>query len=312
MDDTNDPPTIGSRLNDLRWQQGAIAGAAAIPLVVAALREQRREALADQLSRGEACAVTISQTCDIVCHSDAAEPYVEFAVAGIRAGAPNAQDTFLKSFRRFAVPLADGSHHLTFQPWDRCLVERALLVDGTPDNTLTIDRRACQDLVDWLTTRYKRAALPDEFNERLKLAGAEERLRKVLTSAPLITEIFLLLKPRNEELTDPSDTYQCDVVLLCRRDTFLDSNARATLEPTVLEFEKILGTVSGIAVEDVNLRGEHEFSRHDVREYDRWQFDDVSFAADYRAAKKPGSAQTPHDYSIEFWRGFGRPKQSED
>ncbi|WP_423194588.1 hypothetical protein [Cupriavidus sp. H18C2] len=309
MDDNNDPPTIGSRLNDLRWQQGAIAGAAAIPLVVVALRQQGREALADQLSRGEACAVMISQTCDIVCHLDAAEPFVEFAVAGIRPGAPNPQDTFLKSFRRFAVPLADGSRHLSFLPWDRCLVERPLLVDGTPDNDLTIDRRACQDLVDWLTTRYRRAALPDEFNERLKRAGAEEKLRKALTSAPLITEIFLLLRPRTKELTDPSDPYQCDVVLLCRRDTFLDSKARAALESTVLEFEKILGAVPGLAMEAVTLRGEHEFSRHEMREYDRWQFDDVSYAADYRAAKKSGSAQTPHDYSADIWRAVGQPKQ---
>lgn len=309
MDDINDPPTIGSRLNGLRWQQGAIAGVAAAPLVVAALRQQGREALADQLSRGEACAVMISQTCDIVCHLDAAEPYVEFAVAGIRPGAPNPQDTFLKSFRRFAVPLADGSRHLSFLPWDRCLVERALLVDSIPDDDLVIERRACQDLVDWLTTRYKRAALPDEFNERLKRVGAEEKLRKVLTSAPLITEIFLLLRPRSKELTDPSDPYQCDVLLLCRRDTFVDSSARAALESTVLEIEKILGAIPGLAVEGVNLRGEHEFSRHEMREYDRWQFDDVSYAADYRAAKKSGSTQTSHDYSADLSRGLGQSKQ---
>ncbi|HDR9037951.1 TPA: hypothetical protein ACU967_005970 [Burkholderia contaminans] len=308
MDETRNPPAIGSRLNDKGWQQGAIAGAAATATVVAALRRQGRDDLADQLERGDACAIAISQTCDIVCVSDEAEPYLEFAVAAIRAGAPNPQDTFLKSFRRFAARLTDGARHLTFRPWDRCLVGRAALVDATPSDDLAIDRRACQDLVDWLTMRYKRAALPDAFNERLKRSGAEDKLRKALAAAPAITEIFLLLNPRHAELTDESVPYQCDVVLLCRRDVYTDSAVREAIEPVVLEFETILAAVPGIEVENVHLRGEHDFSRHAMREYDRWQFDDVSYAADYRATKNPSSAQRTHAYSVESSRGTGQPK----
>lgn len=301
--DRHDQSSIGSRLNDNGWQQGAIAGGAAAVIVADALRNQGRSDLANSVARGEACAVTISQTCDVVCHSDEAEPYVEFAIADIRPGSPDAQDTFLKSFRRFAAPLTDGVRHLTFRPWDRCLVMRRSLAETTPAEDLAIDRRACQDLVDWLTTRYKRAALPDEFNDRLKRAGAEDKLRKALTNAPAVTEIFLLLKPRNEELKDTSTTYRCDVVLLCRRDVYIDSTAREALEPTILAIEEILGAVPGVDVEHVHLRGEHDFSRHEMREYDRWQFDDVSYAADYRAAKKPSSAQQPHDYPAELSRG---------
>ncbi|MFP3891181.1 MAG: hypothetical protein ACLFVM_12910 [Ralstonia sp.] len=301
--DTHDQSSIGSRLNDHGWQQGAIAGGAAAVIVANALRNQGRSDLADKLERGEACAVTVSQTCDVVCHSDEAEPYVEFAIADIRSGSPNAQDTFLKSFRRFAAPLTDGARHLAFRPWDRCLVMRDSLAETTPAEDLAIDRRACQDLVDWLTTRYKRSALPDEFNDRLRRAGAEDKLRKALTNAPDVTEIFLLLQPRSEELKDASATYRSDVVLLCRREVYTDSSAREALEPTILAFEEILGAVPGVELEHVHLRGEHEFSRHEMREYDRWQFDDVSYAADYRAAKKPSSAQQSHDYSADLSRG---------
>jgi hypothetical protein len=172
------------------------------------------------------------------------------------------------------------------------LVPRANLVDAAPSDDLLVERRGSQDLLDWLTTRYARAALPDQFNERLKAVGAEEQLRKALTNAPAVTEVYLLLKPRNVELEDLAVPYECDVVLLCKQD-YLDQNVRLAIEPTVLEVERILAGVPGVAVGDVTLRGEHAFSRHEMREYDRWQFDDVSYAAAYRASKKRGDAPPP-------------------
>lgn len=214
MNDAGEPEPIGLRLNNQGWRQGAIADEVANVAVAAALRRQARWDLARQLEQHQVCAVAVSQTCDIVCMVDLAEPFVEFAIASIVDGDPDPQDTHLKSFRRFATRLSDGKRYLAFRPWDRCLVERGELINAPPSTTLAIDRRGCQDLVDWLTTRYKRAALPDAFNARLRAAGAERALRKALAGAPAVTEIFLLLEPREQELAEMTVPYQCDVVLL--------------------------------------------------------------------------------------------------
>jgi hypothetical protein len=97
--------------------------------------------------------------------------------------------------------------------------------------------RGRDDLLDWLTTRYVRAALPVKFNIRLQNVGAEDKLRKALANAPQVTEVYLLLKPRHKELTDPAVLYECDVVLLCERERFLDEAIRTALE-AALEDER--------------------------------------------------------------------------
>ncbi|MDP9650807.1 hypothetical protein [Paraburkholderia caledonica] len=286
MSDLSDEPTLGRRLGENGWKQGAIAEAEAQEIIATVLAGQGRHDLADALRTAKACAVAISQTCDIVCRNDAAEPFLEFVVAEIRDGAPNPQDTFLKSFRRFAAPLTMSNRHLVFRPWDKCLIPRAALANCGIATDVALEPRARDDLLDWLTTRYVRAALPDAFNSRLQVAGAEEKVRKALTEAPKVTEVYLLLKPRYEELTDPLVPYECDVVLLCERENYLDENVRKTIQPTLEEIERILAATPGIEVEDIHLRGEHEFSLYETRAYDRWQFDDLSYAAEYRAAKK--------------------------
>jgi hypothetical protein len=109
-------------------------------------------------------------------------------------------------------------------------------------------------------------------------------------------------------MQDPAVPYECGVVLLCKREAYLDDKVRLAIEPTILEIEGILASVPAIQVGDVKLRGEHEFSRHEMRVYDRWQFDDVSYAAAYRAAKKGGTAP-PLAYRVELARDNELPKR---
>jgi len=286
--------TLGERLSTRGWLQGSIAGDAAAAIVAEALKKQGCGDMAELLAAGKLCAVVVSQTCDLVCLNDAAEPYVEFAIAQLADGKPPHQDTVMKSFRRFAAPLADGKRHLQFRPWDRCNVSRDALSQTDPSAELALERRALQDLVYWLMTRYKRAAFPDRFNDRLDVVKAQDSLCKVLDGAPELTDVFLLLKPRDAELEDETIPYVCDVVLLCRREVSLDVAAHLKLEPTVQAVEEVLANIPGIVVENVVLRGEEQFTVHELREYDRWQFEHVSFASARRAQKKGGTS--PHDY----------------
>jgi hypothetical protein len=128
--------------------------------------------------------------------------------------------------------------------------------------------------------------------------AAQDRLCEVLDQAPELADVFLLLKPRDQELEDETIPYECDVVLLCKRDVSIDTAARLKLQPSVDAIEEILGQVPGVAVERVVLRGEEEFSLHEMREYDRWQFDHVSFASARRAEKRGGT--TSHEFPYEL------------
>ncbi|CAM2159420.1 conserved protein of unknown function (plasmid) [Pararobbsia alpina] len=300
MTESHEP--IGKLLNDTGWRQGAIADDRARIAVVHVLQRHGCHELAESLGLGTSCAVLISQTCDVVSLVDESEPFVEFAVATIQDGKPDPADTFLKSFRKFAVPLMNVQQHLLLRPWDRVQVPRGALVGTRPSQDLTLDWRSCQDLMDWLATRYTRSALPDEFNRRLKVAGAEEAIRKTLARAPRVTEIYLLLRPRSIEIANLDESYSIDVVLLCERDVYLDQGARLAIQTVVDEIEGIFVNVGGLEIEGVKLRGEHEFSRHEMREYDRWQMDDVSYAAEYRAQKKSIDVPAPA-YRADVARG---------
>ena len=297
MSDSQDA-TVGERLNARGWMQGSIAGADATRIVADALIRQDCGDLADLLVAGKFCAVVITQTCDLVHPDEAVEPYVEFAIAQLTDGKAPHQDTVMKSFRRFAAPLSDGKRHLQFRPWNRCHVQRGALTETDPSTELMLGRRARQDLVHWLTTRYKRAAFPNCFNDRLAAVKAPDRLCEALDAAPDLTDVFLLLRPRDEELKDEAIPYTCDIVLLCKRDVSMDTAGRLSLEPTVQAVEEILAEVPGIAVENVVLRGEEQFSLHEMREYEQWQFDHVSFSSARRAEKKGGTSS--HEFPYDF------------
>jgi hypothetical protein len=297
---SNSAVTIGAVLSDLGWRQGAIA----CPDDHGFFREHilrcGREDLGEALIGETCCIIAISQTCDIVQYKDEAEPYVEFLLARMADGPPKAADTHLKSFRIFAAPLGDVDRHVYVKPWDRFLVPRKLVTQVVPSTELSLAAAHVRDLVDWLTTRYVRAALPDEFNRRIGTVKAEDRIRKLLAHLPAVTEVFIALQPRNQELVTGVD-YVCDVCLLCREREFGDARLLEQMQPTLDEIEALLAGIEGIEIEAVRLLGEHQFSRHSMRVYDRWQFDDVSYAADAKAEKQ-GHGGSDHDYRLDLGR----------
>lgn len=284
------------------WQQGAIADSSSMGLICDQLYRCGRDDLVDTLASGLACVLAVSQTCDIVQFRNEAEPYVEFVLAHVVDGPPNPADMYQKSFRTLAIPLEGQDRHLQVKPWNRFLVPRELVTKIAPSTQLVLTPQRVRDLMDWLVTRYVRAALPDEFNRRLGTVKAEDKLRKFLEKLPAVTEVFIALRPRHAEL-QVGDAYTCDVALLCREAVFVDSKLLVQMQPVIDEIEKLLDGTDGVDVEAVRLIGEHQFTRHHMRVYDRWQFDDVSYAADVRAEKK-GLAESGHD----FREGVGRSK----
>ncbi|WP_133300429.1 hypothetical protein [Paraburkholderia lacunae] len=292
--------SVGTTVSDMGWRQGAIAHPDCHGFFHDQLRACGRDDLADVLVAEQMCVIAVSQTCDIVQFRDDAEPYVEFLLARIADGPPNAADTNLKSFRTFAAPLESVDRHVSVKPWNRFLVRRELVAQISPSTELTLATTRVRDLLDWLMTRYVRAALPDEFNRRLGTMKAEDKIRKLLAQLPAVTEVFIALRPRHDEL--PADQpYTCDVSLLCREAAFSDAPLREKMQPLLDEFEALLEGIDGIETEAVRLLGEHQFSRHHMRVYHRWQFDDVSYAADTRADKQ-GLAGSGHEYRQELGR----------
>lgn len=282
------------------WQQGAIADLDSHPRFRDVLARAGRDDLLALLDLSKVCFVAVSQTCDIVQFRNEAEPFVEFLLGSREAGDPNPADTYQKSFRTFAVALEGGNGHLLFKPWNRFLVRREWLTEITPFGKVSILPARVRDLMDWLMTRYVRAALPDSFNSRLGAVRTEEKIRKLLEKLPAVTEVFVSLNPRYAEL-DAGEVYTCDLALLCREADFGNADLREQMQPHLDELEKLLDSADGVEVEAVRLLGEHQFTRHHMRIYDRWQFDDVSYAADARAVKQ-GLDCSAHAYRPDVGR----------
>jgi hypothetical protein len=298
----NSAASIGATLSGMGWRQGAIADLDCHRYFLDLLKGSGREDLLAALTSEESCLIAVSQTCDIVQFKDDAEPYFEFLLARIADGAPNPADTYLKSFRTFAAPLEGPARHVSVRPWDRFLVRRELVAKIAPSTQLELAPSRVRDLMDWLMSRYVRPALPDEFNRRLGKVKAEEKLRKHLEKLPAVTEVFIALKPRYDELAE-GEVYTFELALLCREAEFNDEKLREQMQPILDDMEILLDGVDGLEVEGVRLMGEHQFTRQHMRAYDRWQFDDISYAADARAEKK-GLAGSGHDYR----EGLGRSK----
>lgn len=189
------------------WRQGAL------------LHQNAVEALGLCLPQGDPAgiaAVVISHDCDLV-QPAKVEPKVEI-IPGCRIARPDGNYTHGKNPRRLHLPVASGAT-ATWVELDarrKRDLEKQDLASHQPDASYSLAPHAKSILQRWLAARYRRAALPDEFNDRLSRTGLAARLARIMDkSGALISAVFFDLD-NGEELvrTDADDPYGLVVYLL--------------------------------------------------------------------------------------------------
>jgi hypothetical protein len=164
--------------------------------------------------------VVVSHDCDLA-QLPEAEPLVEIIVSR-RIEKPDGNCTHAKNARRLHLPCtASGVPAcLDLRAQSKATIRKDNLADHAPNPGIVIDPKDKTVLQRWLAARYRRAAFPDEFVERLKRTDIAKRLTKILEPLGkyLIAIFFDVDEGAEKERSGADDVYVLRIDLLYSTD----------------------------------------------------------------------------------------------
>jgi len=231
------------------------------------------------LARTPRIGIVVTQSCDLTHPSIEAEPYVELIVGHMteRANDQERRGNFTHAKSSRLLCLEAHSNHrdskwFEFSCHDRVQIDRSELANKQPHPDQFLLDGDIETLAIWLSQRYRRAALPDDFNKLVppsdkKIKKEQKRL------SPHISSIYFNLIPDRDLEAD--ERYQINLVATIPEDKLehLES-ARESFDSLIEKFEK-----AGIEV-DARLLREKEVSIHALRRMKRFPLDHLSSAGD--------------------------------
>lgn len=214
--------------------------------------------------------IVMTHDCDLVAASFADQPFVEFLIARrLEDSTRNGNLFHGKHPRKMQFELEGRLYGMRIAEIVR--IERDVLTKYESRPRLPDSLRGL--IPSWLTKRYDRAALPDEFNRRTNAASSLIR-KKLRKHGERVTAIFLTLDSENE--LPVGMTYSVFVTVLAQPE-MLDRFA-ADLTDLTDSIGAELGWVPGIAVIDCLLVSEDEFTFSDIKRSIEWDiWDDLSY-----------------------------------
>ncbi len=233
--------------------------------------------LADRLglaSEGDCRFVLVSHPCDIVNPSLKAVPDVE--VCRIRACDKDGNYLHGKNSRilQLSVRSSTETTVIELNCSDLVRIDRSTLVDIGPSTSKTLDAQEVRTLRNWLANRYRRSALPDEFNERRRQAWAGVR-RKAKSGGIHLQGVYIALDPRDRELSS-NESYRISLLGVMTDSDYEDVETRSHNQSFLTEISTILQDCAGIEVDDWEVRSESEVSLSDIKFLQRLDLDDIS------------------------------------
>lgn len=167
-------------------------------------------------SPGDTLVVVISHDCDLA-SNPTGEPHVEVIIAR-RIEEADGNCTHSKNARKLHLEFMNqgGSVLAELQTTAKTFVAKEQLVEFQPHPDISLEANGRSILQRWLAARYRRAAFPDEFDQRLKTAKLDRKIAKLLEPhGNLIRAIFFIVDDGEEILHQgPDDTYTLDIVVL--------------------------------------------------------------------------------------------------
>jgi len=172
--------------------------------------------LRDAQSPEKTVVVVVSHDCDLAASPDK-EPDIEMII-GRLIEKSDGNFTHAKTPRvlhvEFTAP--DGPKLVELAATKKVRIAKSEFIDHEPRQEFHLDPPGQSILQRWLGARYRRAAFPDMFEDRLNKSGASARLSKILKPVGKhICAIFFDIDDGKEvRRTEPDDTYGLAIILL--------------------------------------------------------------------------------------------------
>ena len=222
--------------------------------------------------------IAASQSCDI---ANGNEENIEFSIAR-NIEQVDGNFTFNKNPRKLHLN-ADVDSDLNYKNNTlalELLVHEKILIPKNsippaihPEQMVRLDSDVCSSYVDWLSARYKRPALPTEFNNRIQVNA----LKKIITKAKVtenILGIYVSVYPDCEIASDA--IYTVRLLALIKQDVKGDSEKLNKIQTLLNDYKQTMED-NAITVATVLIKTESEISVASFKEFKRFILDDLSY-----------------------------------
>jgi len=232
--------------------------------------------------------IVASHDCDLAQLPDI-EPQVE-VVVGRQIPALDGNYTHAKSSRTLHLEFDNEPLLAEFVITEKHSIPKNVLVDFGPRTNVRLSPRNLSTFQQWLASRYRRSAFPDEFDHRMKKAGLTDKIVKaVKPHGSMITAVFFDVDEGQEVArTGPDDVYMLDIILLhATEPDFQAAEASANEARVAIEHAfttKLFDTQSGswksIELRSVEVNSEGAMTYLQSTLLKQWRLDYISLGAD--------------------------------
>lgn len=172
--------------------------------------------LANRVNSQDTRVVVVSHDCDLANDDLKAEPDVE-VIAG-RAIAANGSFMWGKSPRTLHLGFQRAGTEVAIELLnsEKQRVAKIALAAFAPDPAFSLDARGLSVLRSWLASRYRRAAFPDQFVDRLRAHKLDAKIEAIMkTHGALVSEVYFDVD--KGQLLDRADgnPYDLRIVVAC-------------------------------------------------------------------------------------------------
>ncbi|MGB6824611.1 hypothetical protein [Psychrobacter sp.] len=217
--------------------------------------------------------VVASQSCDV---ASSQEEYIEISILRVIPF-----EEFKKEYSHNRNPRVlhiktgstkcDKTIALKLQAHEKIQIEKRLLEEYTPDNSIDLSEETLNQYVDWLAGRYKRPALPTKFDQLIAAADKNGKKRKKITKKAndFLTGIYVAIYP-NRDISD-DETYSVNLLGVAS-----DEESIVSATEALDDYATILRE-AGMDVSDPKIGTEFQISVGTLRQYQRINFDYLSY-----------------------------------
>lgn len=262
---------IGQILENLGWRQGSIVKDEDSKIILTENGLEHESGMA---------LIVASQSCDIACNDLSLDPYVELSIVRTINAAdgnfisnrnPRRLHSKIISYEQNEIYI---EKYIDCKAYEKITIRKDFLRNFEPDLSRDFGTDERKEYVHWLSARYKRPALPTEFNKRISKGDPKnkrKKLAKKLNSA--ISGLYVKIIP-NKELPS-NESYNVLLLGLIQRKFNGDLDK---VSQNLQEFSKTLESqtvnITCKAVKETNV------SVGDIRDFDRFNYDSLSIEED--------------------------------
>ncbi len=187
------------------WRQGTVLTRKTVELL--GLHDRTQE---------DAVVVVISHDCDLVATLER-EPDVELIV-GYRVQEIDGNFAHAKSAHVLQLEFTENNNPCTVELRSsrKLTLPKSVLADHNPAQAFLLNPNSKSILQRWLAARYRRAAFPDQFVERLNKNAFRDKLGKIMKSVGKHIRAIFFDVDQGEDIdrSGPDDIYKLGIVLV--------------------------------------------------------------------------------------------------